>query len=65
MEKRDPTYLTEELLLFTSNRLLIAAIRGDIKNFAAQKSPLTPESCLYGLRSYAQWDRHCTVLGCE
>ena len=26
-------------------------IRGDIQSFASQKSPLTPESCSYGLRS--------------
>ena len=34
-------------------RPLIVTIRGDIRSFAAQKSPLTPESCPHGMRSPA------------
>ena len=39
------------LHLFTARGPLIATIRGDIPNFAAQKSPLTPESYSHGMRS--------------
>ncbi len=48
------TILLAEWLLFTARKPLIVTIRGDILNFAAQKSPLTPESCSYGTHSRAR-----------
>jgi len=38
------------LLLFTAVWLFLATIRDDIDHFAAQKSPLTPESQSHEIR---------------
>jgi len=42
-----------KLLLFTVWEPLAVTIRGDIQNFASQKSPLISESYSHGMRSSA------------
>ena len=41
-----------------AQKALIVTIRGDIYDFAAQKSPLTPESCSHGMRSLCAFLMH-------